>query len=116
MCQLTYEQKDDQRNITRRKKRKRRDEIWFNPPFNKEVKTNVGRQFLRLIDKNFPIENPLSKILNRKTIKMSCNCTDNVEHIIARDNKKYSRSRGPTRKRKSAPAETKQLAQNRTNV
>ena len=106
-CQLTYEQKDDQRNSTRRKKRKRRDEIWFNPPFNKEVKTNIGRQFLRLIDKNFPIGNPLSKILNRKTIKISYSCTDNVEHIIARHNKKILSEPRPNQREKECSCRDK---------
>ena len=71
-----------------KKKRKRRNEIWFNPPFSKNVKTDIGRQFLRLIDKNFPKNNPLNEILNRKTIKMSYSCTENVEQILNRHNKR----------------------------
>ena len=52
------------------KRRRRRDEIWFNPPFNKSLVTNIGKQFLNLVNKNFPSTSPLSKVLNRKTIKV----------------------------------------------
>ena len=71
-----------------KRKRKRRDVIFFNPPFNKEVKTDIGRQFLRLIDKNFPSNNPISEIINRKTVKLSYSCTDNMERVITKHNMK----------------------------
>ena len=42
-------------NPNRPKKRNRkRNIIWFNPPFNKNIKTNIGKTFLKLIDKHFP--------------------------------------------------------------
>ena len=28
--------------------------IWFNPPYSKHVKTNIGKIFLKLISKHFP--------------------------------------------------------------
>ena len=31
-----------------------RNIIWFNPPFSSNVKTNVGKQFLSLLQKHFP--------------------------------------------------------------
>ena len=71
-----------------KRKRQRRETIWFNPPFSKSVKTDIGRQFLRLIDKNFPKNNPLNEILNRKTVKMSYSCTENVDQILNRHNKR----------------------------
>ena len=52
-----------------KRKRKSRNLIFFNPTFNREVKTDIGRQFLRLIDKNFPSNDPISEIINRKTVK-----------------------------------------------
>ena len=39
-------------------KRKRKI-IWFNPPFSMNVKTNVAKNFLQLIDKHFPPEHKL---------------------------------------------------------
>ena len=86
--QIKYDQNESKGKQTKKRNRKRRDEIFFNPPYSKEVKTDIGRQFLRLIDKNFPVNSPLHPILNRKTIKMSYSCTDNMERIMSKHNKK----------------------------
>ncbi len=45
-----------------------RNVIWYNPPYNKAVSSNIGRDFLRLIDEEFPKDHTLSKIFNRNTI------------------------------------------------
>jgi hypothetical protein len=44
---------------------------WFNPPYSRNVETNVGKRFLELIDRHFPKSNPLSKIFNRHNLKLS---------------------------------------------
>ena len=45
-----------------KKKRKRTRKIsWFNPPYSKNVKTNVGAKFLSIISKNFPKSTPSAK-------------------------------------------------------
>ena len=65
-----------------------RNITWFNPPFNKNVKTNLGEEFLKLIDKNFPKNNPLNKIINRQTVKISYRCSANVGQRIQSHNRK----------------------------
>ena len=35
------------------KREKKRNIIWFNPPYSKSVKTNIGRIFIKLISKHF---------------------------------------------------------------
>ena len=60
--------------------------IWFNRPYNKNVKTKIGREFLRLIDKCFPAGHKLRKIFNRNTLKLSYSCMPNVQRIIKRHN------------------------------
>ena len=40
-----------------------------------------------LIDKHFPKSNPLHKILNRNTLKLSYSCMNNVKAIISNHNK-----------------------------
>ena len=35
------------------KKKRRRNVIWYSPPFHEQMKTSIGRQFLKLIDKRF---------------------------------------------------------------
>ena len=52
---LYYEKKDKKDKDDPKKKRNRkRNIIWFNPPFNKNVSTNVGEEFLKILDTNFP--------------------------------------------------------------
>ena len=60
---------------------------WFNPPYSKNVETNVGKCFLSLIDKHFPKSNPLHKIFNRNTLRLSCSCMGNIKTIISNHNK-----------------------------
>jgi hypothetical protein len=38
--------------------------LWFNPPHSLNVKTNLGKEFLELLEKHFPKGNPLNKFLN----------------------------------------------------
>ena len=52
------------------------------------VQTRVGRDFLSLIDKHFPKGSPLSKFINRNTIKVSYRCGPNMGRYLARHNSK----------------------------
>ena len=72
----------------RKKKPRRRNILWFNPPYNASVTTNIGAAFLRLVDKHFPKDNPLHRIINRNTVKVSYCCTKNIKSIIDTHNKK----------------------------
>ena len=80
--EFTYTQ--DARQRTRRNRQ--RNIIWFNPPFSKSVNTNIGREFLSLIDKHFPLQHKLHKIFNRNTLKVSYSCMNNVKSIITKHN------------------------------
>ena len=71
------------------KRRKRsRKIIWFNPPYNTEVQTKIGKIFLNLIRKHFPKRHHFSKIFNTNTIKISYCCSSNMENIIKQHNGK----------------------------
>ena len=70
------------------KRKRHRNVIWFNPPYSKSVKTNVGGRFLQLNDKHFPPINPLHKIFNRNTMKIRYSCMPNVKNVISRHNRK----------------------------
>ena len=50
-------------NSPRTSKQRKRNIIWFNPPFSKNVATKTGRYFLSLIDKHFPRNHKFHKIL-----------------------------------------------------
>ena len=60
------------------KSKRQRKISWFNPPFSRNVRTNVGEQFLKLIDKNFPKTHPLGKLIERNTVKISYRCMPNI--------------------------------------
>jgi len=74
------------------KQNRKRKIIWFNPPFSKNVSTNIGKKFLNLISKHFPPQNKLHKIFNRNTLKLSYSCTKNMGRIIKSHNKKITAS------------------------
>ena len=72
-----------------KKKRKRnRNVCWFNPPYSKNVKSNIGAQFLKIISETFPKSSILYKIANRSKIKISYRCMPNMKAKISRHNNK----------------------------
>ena len=71
-------------------KHRSRNIIWFNPPYNKCIFSNIGRDFLNLISKHFPYNSPLAKIFNKNKIKISYSCTNNMAQIIKKHNKKIA--------------------------
>ena len=73
-------------SINRNSKNRKRKIVWFNPPYNQSVSTNVAQTFLKLIDKHFPSSNRLRKIFNRNTIKVSYSCTDNIQQHVKKHN------------------------------
>ena len=76
----------DNHTHIRSKRSRKRNITWFNPPYSKTVKTNVGKAFLNLLDKHFPPEHRLRKIFNRNTVKMSYSCMKNMKSIIQTHN------------------------------
>ena len=68
--------------------RRRRKIIWFNPPYSSNVKSNIGKIFMKLIRKHFPKEHKFHKIFNKNTIKLSYSCMPNMESIITKHNNK----------------------------
>lgn len=62
--------------------------IWFNPPYSLNVKTNVARKFLNIVDKNFPKKHRLHKLFNRNNLKVSYSCLPNMSSVISSHNKK----------------------------
>ena len=61
---------------------RKRNITWYNPPFSKNVATNVGQSFLRIIDEEFPAKHPLHKIFNRNTVKVSYSCMPNIKKLL----------------------------------
>ena len=73
------------------KQKRKRNIIWYNPPFGNSVKTNIGRKIINLVKKYFNKNNPLTKMFNRhNNMRISYSCTANLEKIIKAHNQKVS--------------------------
>ena len=83
-AQLKYEQP---KTSTSTRNKRQRNVIWYKPPFSKNVKTNIAREFLRLIDKHFSHNNKLHKIFNRHAVRSSYSCSENTKCFISQHNK-----------------------------
>ena len=67
---------------------RQRKMIWFNPSYKAHLETNVGKTFLKFIDKHFPKAMKFHKIFNKNNVKVSYSClTDFVNMIKSRNNK-----------------------------
>ena len=66
---------------------RKRQIIWFNPPFNSAVSTNIGKEFFKLLYKHFLEHHKLHEICNRNNVKLSYSCMQNMQAIINRHNK-----------------------------
>ena len=76
-----------QRQIQQKKDEKRKV-IWFNPPFDQGVSTNIAKWFLCLIDKHFSKHHRYYKLSNRNTVKVSYSCMPNMAAITSSHNTK----------------------------
>jgi len=74
-------------DTSRKSKNGQRNITWFNPPYSQNVETKVGKCFLQLTDQHFLKSNPLHKIFNRNTLKLSYRCMSTVKTIISSHNK-----------------------------
>ena len=68
------------------KRRRTRNIIWLNPPFSRNIPTNVARGLLKLINRHFK-KASLSKISHRNNVKVSYSCMPSVASRISRHKK-----------------------------
>ena len=74
-----------------RKRNRRRKVAWFNPPYSKNMATNIGKEFFNLLQVHFPRQHPFHSLFNRNTVKLSYSCTMNMNSIIKAHNMKVLR-------------------------
>ena len=58
-------------SYTKSSRHRKRNIIWFNPLFNNQVSTNIGKGFFHLLPKHFPPSLRLYKICNKNNIKLA---------------------------------------------
>ena len=81
---LTYQKHNQKKDNSQQRKRQI---IWFNPPYSKNVTTKVGKYFLSLIDKHFPLHHKLHKLFNQNNVKISYSCPTNIKSMINAHNR-----------------------------
>ena len=67
---------------SRRRKNRSKNIIWYNPPFSRNVKTNVEKHFSKLLKKHFGKNHKHHKIFNKNNMKVSYSCMENMKKII----------------------------------
>ena len=90
---LAYDEQDERTSDSVNEKsnqtRKRKQNIiWYNPPYYMNVKSNVGKIFFKLLQKDFPPSHPMYTIFNTNKVQISFSCFPNIGSIISSHNKK----------------------------
>ena len=79
--------KFSKRDNNRKGNRSRRI-IFFHPPWSDQIKSNVGKCFLQLLDKHFPRGSELFHYFSRQKVKVSYSILPNVATILKSHNRK----------------------------
>ena len=64
--------------------------LWFNSPFPRNVYNNICKYFVLLIQKHFLNNHKYRKIFNKNNVKISYSCMANIKSIINMHNKEVS--------------------------
>ncbi|QQP40972.1 Hypothetical protein FKW44_015206, partial [Caligus rogercresseyi] len=75
-------------NEPKKRRKRKRKILWFNPPFSNNVRTNIGQKFFKILDHCFPPSHPLYKLFNRSNVKLSYCTVKNMRQVINSHNKK----------------------------
>ena len=83
--ELKFEKPDKNKKTSKNRKRR---VTYFNPPYSQHVQTKIGEQFFKILDKCFPKSHPLSKVINRNTVKLGYKCMPNIKKKISQHNRR----------------------------
>ena len=81
--------------VRTKKRTRKREVIWWNPPYSMNVKTKVGENFFKILRLHFPKGHPLYKLFNQNTVKMSYRTTPNMKNVISKHNARILSNREP---------------------
>ena len=73
----------------------KRQIIWFNLPYSANLKTNVGKVFMRIGDEYFLHLHKYYKLFNRNNIKLSYSCMPGMNNVIQKHNSKIMNNVAP---------------------
>ena len=71
-------------------KNRKKNILWFNSPFPRNVYNNICKYFVLLIQKHFLNNHKYRKIFNKNNVKISYSCMANIKSIINMHNKEVS--------------------------
>ena len=94
-----YKEKLQYEETTQVRRNRKRNILWFNPPFSANVKTDVGRKFMNLIQKHFPAHHRYRSLFNKNNVKVSYSCVENMSNVIKRQNCKILNKENTTEER-----------------
>ena len=86
MDKLKFEKTDVE--VESKRRPRKRNVIWFNPPWSLNVRANIAGRFLALIRKHFPPNSPLYHLFNTKKVKVSYSTVPNMKQYISSQNSK----------------------------
>ena len=75
-------------NKTKNKKERKRNIIWFNPPYSKNLKTNIEKNISKSYKETLSRHQKLDKLFNKITVKIVYSCTRNIKTMINSHNAK----------------------------
>ena len=81
------------------RRNRNRQVIWFNPPFSLNVKTFIGKEFFKLIRKDFSRNHSFRKILNVTTIKISYSSMKSMKNLIKQHSARVLKNQEHSEKR-----------------
>ena len=68
---ITFQKQQNISKVANNTENRKRNIIWFNPPFSLNVSTNTGKKFFSLLGEHFPKTHQLHKLFNRNNVKVS---------------------------------------------
>ena len=83
---INLEYRDREESNTQKRRNRPRKILWFNPPYNMEVVNNLGKEFFKLLKRNFPSVSQLHKIFYKNCVKLSYSCMPSINGIINKSN------------------------------
>ena len=83
---LTYTER--KKPATHTAQNRQRNLIWFKALYSMNAQTNIGREFLNLVNKHSPNNHRYSKIFNKNNIKVSYSYSDNLQTTIKKTQQK----------------------------
>lgn len=84
---LRWHEKDVHQSINQTKRKRKKTICYFNPPFSRIIKTNLGKEYIRLVKKWFMSNPSMKSEFNTSTMKVSYSACSKMKDFINGHNK-----------------------------